>query len=79
VVTKSLALKNIRQDFSSFKEHLQKNLFKKFCSFPSLGKDAKLVVPIPPDFISHLQNKKLNELPNYKNISNFTANSSFEQ
>ena len=49
VVTKSLSLSDISQNYSSFQEHFDKNCDEKnVCSFLNLGKDAILVVPCPP-------------------------------
>ncbi|KAF0483248.1 toll/interleukin-1 receptor domain-containing protein [Gigaspora margarita] len=67
VVTKSMALRHIKQDYSSFKEQIIESNNKDVCSFLSLGKDATLIVPIPCHNLD------------YKNISNFTKNASKEQ
>jgi len=70
--TKSTELSKIKQDFSSFWEHISKNRREYACSFQNIGGDATLIVPIP---IGVSQNKYLD----YKNISNFTENAELNQ
>jgi len=72
MAVKSEELVNINQDYSAFKEHLNKAKKQFFCSFPSLKKDIKLIVPIPCE-------NENNELLDYKNISEFAKNAPFDQ
>jgi len=65
VVVKSEALNNIRQDYSSFQEHFRKSNDNQVVSFLSFSGDT-LIVPVPKG-------------TDYKNISNFTENTSLEQ
>lgn len=67
VVTKSISLDNISQDYSSFDEHFANGNEQQVVSFLNLGGDAILVVPIPQENLD------------YKNISQFTKNASDEQ
>ena len=65
-------LDSINQNYSSFNEYFTKDLSDDAVSFPSLGKDAKLVVPTPTKSGNWINNNK--ERFDYKNISQFTKN-----
>ncbi|CAG8494643.1 1647_t:CDS:1 [Acaulospora morrowiae] len=72
VAVKSRILNYIKQDFADFKEHIFKSRDEYACSFPNLGKDAMLIVPIP-------QEGDCNEIRDYKHISSFSMNAPIEQ
>lgn len=84
VLTKSETLRSIKQSYSSFNEHFIGNLNDTVVSFPNLGRDATLVVPvpqksgddIPTDYNLNWQ-KDTKEL-DYKSISSFTKNAPLE-
>lgn len=88
VVTKSEELNNIKQDYSSFQEHLINN--SKFglpidevsaVSFPNKNKDAILVIPRLISKKMEVDKGKITyqEFFDYKNLSEFTKNAPFEQ
>ncbi|CAH1766742.1 22567_t:CDS:2 [Entrophospora sp. SA101] len=71
VVVKSAALDNIRQNYSDFQEHIDESKDKLACSFPNLGGDATLIIPLP-------KKKGSNEL-DYKNLKEFSDNAPEKQ
>jgi hypothetical protein len=75
VAVKSTSLNSVRQNYSSFADHIDRNRDKYACSFPNLGRDSILIVPTP-QFCKEGQKKYLLD---YKNISQFTKNAPKEQ
>jgi len=77
VVTKSEALNETTQDYSSFAEHLAKlDAYRdSFVSFPNKNKDAFLVIPA----LGKQESGGITEMFDYKNISQFTRNSPLRQ
>src|SRR5438045_1816607 len=72
VVTKSKIMNDVEQDYSSFREHINKVQNDYVTSFSNLGKDATLIVPVP-------QKSNDEKMLDYKNISQFAKNSLDEQ
>ena len=68
MVTKNEKLDNINQNYAEFQKYIDENLGSYVASFSSLHKNATLIIPIPQ-----------NEVSNYKNLKEFTNNSSSEQ
>ncbi|CFW92774.1 Conserved protein of unknown function (coil coil domain) [endosymbiont DhMRE of Dentiscutata heterogama] len=69
VVIRSDNLNNVKQNWTSFGNHISNNSQKQACSFPGLSGDNILIIPIP---------KPGPEL-DFKNISQFTKNGPEEQ
>lgn len=64
-MTKSDALENIRQDYSSFERYFDAwNHNEYVCSFPNLGRDATLVVPFPQKKRTNIHGKKPEKIIN---------------
>lgn len=68
MVTKNEELDNINQNYAEYQKYIDENLGSYVASFSSLHKNATLIIPI-------LQN----EVSNFKNLKEFTNNSSLEQ
>lgn len=88
VVTKSEELNNIKQDYSSFQEHLINN--SKFglpidevsaVSFPNKNKDAILVIPMLISKKMEINKGEIihQQFFDYKNLSEFTKNAPSQQ
>jgi len=71
VATKNEELEKITQNYSAFQGYINQALNNYVTSFLSLHKNATLIIPIPKN--------NANGEVNYKNLKEFTANSSLEQ